>query len=37
MNLGQFKDPVCYLCLFGCVVTSCHSWVPYVGLKIDAE
>ena len=22
MNLGQFKDHVCYLCLVGCVVTS---------------
>ena len=22
MNWGQFKDPVCYLCLVNCVVTS---------------
>ena len=22
MNLGEFKDPVCDLCLGGCVVTS---------------
>ena len=33
MNQGQFKDPLCYLCLYGTVVSSLSLMQETVGLS----
>ena len=33
MNLGQFKDPLCYLCFHGAVVSSLSPMQEVVGSR----